>query len=260
MIIRSTLFALSLLATSAASAAVLQPHLAPPATAPDAPTKDKQGGDKQGTEKDGDVLRGPKVPQKGIESDRPFTGGKGGKDGQRPAAQMGSKPAIEQGAFFAAVDSMGFEGDLKKSLDEARAEFLERVKQWEATAGEQRKKLFESRKQASPSEPPSEEFKKKMAEIEASRPKLAEFQQRVYGMLSEEQGAKLKDAYDAELKRVRDEIARKAEAERKRREAEKGKKPAPEKGKPADGAPRKGGDRPAPPAKPAGDKPANGGA
>ena len=256
MIIRSTLFAFSLLATSAASAAVLQPHLAPPATAPDAPTKEKQVRDK-----DGDVLRGPKVPQKGIESDRPFTGGKGGKDGQRPAAQMGSKPAIEQGAFFTAIDSMGFEGDLGKSIDGARAEFLERVKQWEATSGEQRKKLFESRKQASPSEPPSEEFKKKMAEIEASRPKLAELQQRVYGMLSEEQGAKLKDAYDAELKRVRDEIARKAEAERKRREAEKGKKPAPEgKGKPADGAPRKGGDRPAPPAKPAGDKPAAPGA
>ena len=239
MLIQTTLVATALFATSPASAAVLQPHFAPPATAPEVPP----------AEKEGDVLRGPKVPKQGIESNRQFTGGMGAKDGQRPPAQMGSKPAIEQGAFFTAIDATAFEGDLKKSIDDARAEFLERVKQWEATSGEQRKKLFESRKQASPSEPPSEEFKKKMAEIEASRPKLAELQQRVYGMLSEEQGAKLKDAYDAELKRVRDEIARKAEAERKRREAEKGKKPSPE-GKRDDAAPRKGGDRPAPPAKP----------
>lgn len=176
---------------------------------------------------DGGVLDGPQVPKKGLDSKRPFTGGQkagdkaGSKDGKRPQAQMGSKPAIEQNAFFAAIDAMGFEGDLGASVEGARAEFIERVKQWDATASVKRRQLFDQRRQASPSEPPSEEFKKEMAAIEASRPKLAELQQRVYGMLSEEQGAKLKETYEAELKRVRDEIARQAEADRKRKEAER---------------------------------------
>lgn len=168
---------------------------------------------------DGGVLDGPEVPKKGLDSKRPFAGGQ--KDGKRPAAQMGSKPAVEQNAFFAAIDAMGFEGELKTSVEAARADFVERVKQWDASTSEKRKKLFDARKRASPSEPPSEEFKKGMSEIEASRPKLVELEQRVYGMLSEAQGAKLKETYGAELKRVRDEIARQTEAERARKEAER---------------------------------------
>jgi hypothetical protein len=199
-------------------------------------------------EKDSGVLDGPEVPKKGLDSSRPFTGGKppvkdGAKDGQRPPAPMGSKPAIEQNAFFAAIDAMAFTGELKESVDAARAEFVARVKAWEETAGAKRKKLFEERKRASSAEPPSEEFKKGMAEIEASRPKLVELQQRVFGMLSEEEGAKLKDAFEAELKRVRDEIARKAEADRKRKQAEKkegSQDPAAREGKPS-------GDRPTDP-------------
>ena len=84
-------------------------------------------------------------------------------------------------------------------------------------------------------EPPSEEFKKKMAALETSRPKLGELQQRVFGMLTEEQGAKLKDAYAAELKRVRDEISRKTEAERKKQEAKR--KPAAQPAPPTDTKP-----------------------
>lgn len=204
---------------------------------------------------DGGVLDGPAVPKKGLDSTRPFVGGqKGGqkdgqKDGKRPPAQMGSKPAIEQNAFFAALDAMGFGGALKASIEGVRDDFVERVKQWDATAGEKRRQLFEQRKRASPSEPPSEEFKKEMAAIEASRPKLAELEQRVYGMLSEEQGAKLKETYDAELKRVRDELARRAEAERKAKDAErKTKDKAKEKAKPKE----KEKEKPAP----AADKPA----
>ena len=210
---------------------------------------------------DGGVLDGPQVPKKGLDSKRPFTGGQkagdkagdkaGSKDGKRPQAQMGSKPAIEQNAFFAAIDAVGFEGDLGASVEGARAEFIERVKQWDATASVKRRQLFDRRKQASPSEPPSEEFKKEMAAIEASRPKLAELQQRVYGMLSEEQGAKLKETYEAELKRVRDELARQAEAERKAKDAErKTKEKAKEKAKPKEKETEK--ETPAP----AADKPA----
>ncbi len=189
---------------------ILRPHLDPP-TDPATPPAQKED-----SQNEDDVLRGPKVPPKGIESNRQFTGGKAG---QRPAAPGGSRPTIEQNAFFAAIDSMKFEGDLRKSVEDARTEFVERVKAWDKSAGEQRKKLFEERKNAPSNEPPSEEFKKRMAAIETSRPKLGELQQRVFGMLSEEQGAKLKDAYAAELKRVRDEIARKTEAERKKQEA-----------------------------------------
>jgi hypothetical protein len=257
----SSLLVSATLASSVSMGSMLhpQPSLEPPATAPAPPAQ-----------KDGEVLRGPKVPQKGIDSNRQFTGGKAAKDpnaqkdGQRPPAQMGSKPMIEQNAFFAALDSLDFGAEVDKSVKDAREEFVARVAEWEKTTSAKRKELFEKRKKASSSEPPSEEFKKQMNELEASRPKLAELQQRVYGMLSEEQGAKLKDAYDAELKRVRDEIARKAEAERKRQAETKkappeGKKPAPE-GKPTDAAPRreKGAPATAPTTPPTGDKPAPG--
>jgi hypothetical protein len=134
---------------------------------------------------------------------------------------------------------MKLEGDLMQSVEDARTEFVERVKAWDKSAGEQRKKLFEERKNAPSNEPPSEDFKKRMAALETSRPKLGELQQRVFGMLTEEQGAKLKDAYAAELKRVRDEISRKTEAERKKQEAKR--KPPAQPAPPAD-------TKPAPPA------------
>ena len=231
MMIFSPISVSAALAASLALVAVLRPHFGPPTDSASPPPAQKD-----------DVLRGPKVPPKGIESKRQFTGGQGG---QRPAASGGSRPTIEQNAFFVALESMKFEGELKDAVEGARAEFLERVKQWEATVGEQRKKLFEQRKNAPSNQPPSEEFKKKMADIEASRPKLGELQQRVFGMLTEEQGAKLKDAFDAELKRVREEMSRKAEEDRKRREADRNadrnadRKGAPSDAKPKDRAPAK---------------------
>jgi hypothetical protein len=218
------------LVTSVVAFPILRPHLDPPADPATPPAQ------KEDSQNEGDVLRGPKVPPKGIESNRQFTGGKAG---QRPTAPGGSRPTIEQNAFFAAIDSMKFEGDLKQSVEDARTEFVERVKAWDKSAGEQRKKLFEERKNAPSNEPPSEEFKKKMAALETSRPKLGELQQRVFGMLTEEQGAKLKDAYAAELKRVRDEISRKTEAERKKQGAKR--KPPAQPAPPTD-------TKPAPPA------------
>jgi hypothetical protein len=230
-IFRASLILSSLLAAAPVTV-MAQPHIDPPAAPP--------------AGNDGDVLRGPEVPKKGIESDRQFTGG---KPGARPQGQMASKPEIEQGAFFTALEAMRFEGDLGASVVAAREEFVARVKAWEKSAGEKRKQLFEKRKQAAPSAPPSEEFKREMNAIEASRPKLFELQQRVYGMLSEAQGATLKDAYDAELKRVRDEIARKTEDERKRKDAERAAK-----GETANGKKDGGKTPPAtPPATPAAD-------
>lgn len=220
----------SVVASPVVAFPILRPHLDPPADPATPPAQ------KEEPQNEDDVLRGPKVPPKGIESNRQFTGGKAG---QRPAAPGGSRPTIEQNAFFVAIDSMKLEGDLKKSVEDARTEFVERVKAWDKSSGEQRRKLFEERKNAPSNEPPSEEFKKKMAAIETSRPKLGELQQRVFGMLSEEQGAKLKDAYAAELKRVRDEISRKTEAERKKQEAKR--KPPAQPAPPAD-------TKPAPPA------------
>jgi len=218
------------LVTSVVAFPILRPHLDPPADPATPPAQ------KEDSQNESDVLRGPKVPPKGIESNRQFTGGKAG---QRPAAPGGSRPTIEQNAFFAAIDSMKFEGDLMRSVEDARTEFVERVKAWDKSAGEQRKKLFEERKNAPSNEPPSEDFKKRMAALETSRPKLGELQQRVFGMLTEEQGAKLKDAFAAELKRVRDEISRKTEAERKKQEAKR--KPPPQPAPPTD-------TKPAPPA------------
>lgn len=219
------------LSTALALLPVLRPHLDPPASPASPPP----------AQKDDDVLRGPKVPPQGIESNRQFTGGKGG---QRPAASGGSRPTIEQNAFYVALDSMKFEGELKKSVDAAREEFIARLQAWDKSASEQRKKLFDERKKAPSNEPPSEDFKKRMAEIETSRPKLGELQQRVFGMLTEEQGVQLKDAFAAELKRVRDEMARKAEEDRKRREA--GRKSAPADATPKDRAPSKNGEKDAP--------------
>ncbi|MEY3143246.1 MAG: hypothetical protein RLY21_1739 [Planctomycetota bacterium] len=235
MLISCPLSVTAVLAASLVALPVLRPHIDPPTDTTSPPPAQKD-----------DVLRGPKVPQKGIDSDRQFTGGKAA---QRAAAAGGSRPTIEQNAFFAALDSMKFEGELKKSVEDARTEFVERVKEWDKSAGEQRRKLFEERKKAASNEPPSEEFKKKMTQIEASRPKLAELQQRVFGLLTEEQGAKLKEAFDAELKRVRDEIARKTEAERKKQAADRKRSAQPARG-PGDSKPTPPAEKPtdAPPA------------
>jgi hypothetical protein len=196
--IMATLTALALLASQGAPA---------DAPASDAPPAERVPGG----------LRGPDVREGDLDSGGTFIGGK--RDGA--PKQPRTKPALEFAAFSAAVAAAPLATDVKANAVAACEEFRARVADWEKNAAERRKKLYESRRQADPASPPTEEFKKGMGELEASRPKMIELQQRVYAMLSEEEGAALKKAYDEDLAKRRAEIAREAEAERKRKAAER---------------------------------------
>ena len=187
-----------------------------PAGGQDAPAGAPKSGE-QSTERVPGGLRGPDVRQGDLDSEGTFIGGK--RDGT--SKQPRTKPALEFAAFSAAVAAAQLAGDTKADAVAACEEFRARVADWEKSAAERRKKLYDSRRRADPASPPTEEFKKAIGELEASRPKLIELQERVYAMLSEEEGAALKKAYDEDLARRRAEIAREAEAERKRKAAER---------------------------------------
>jgi hypothetical protein len=203
----------SLAASTSASAGAAQPPAGGGQGAPaDAPHSDAPP-----PERVPSGLRGPDVRQGDLDSEGTFIGGK--RDGA--PKQPRTKPALEFAAFSTAVAAAPLASDVKANAVAACEDFRARVADWEKSAAERRKKLYESRRQADPAAPPSEEFKKAMGELEASRPKMIELQERVYAMLSEEEGAALKKAYDEDLAKRRAEIAREAEAERKRKAAER---------------------------------------
>jgi hypothetical protein len=178
-----------------------------------------------------DVLRGPKVPDVDVKSNRPFV--EGAKDGEKL-----SKPVLEQRVYFRAIDLMGFEGDLKEKVNALRSAFVDRVTAYNKVAQAKRAELEAARKKADPTKPPSEEFKREMNKIEAERPKLAELQKEVKALLGEETGALLDKKFAEELKRVRAEQTRQTEEARKKKRAEleEQKKQAAE-GKSKDGTP-----------------------
>ena len=159
-----------------------------------------------------DVLRGPAVKKGDIESERPFTGGK-----REGGARLQTKPALEFASFAAAVGAMDLPEARKVELVTACEAFQDRAAAWEKSAAERRKKIYDARKRESSDEPPSAEFKKAISELDASLPKVVELQQQVYALLSEEEGAQLKKAYESELARRREEITKEVAAERKRK-------------------------------------------
>lgn len=184
-----------------------------------------------------DVLRGPKVPEIDVKSNRPFV--EGAKDGEKL-----SKPVLEQRVYFRAIDLMAFEGELKEKVDALRVAFADRVTAYNKVAQTKRAELEAKRKAANPSQPPSEEFKREMNKIEAERPKLAELQSELKSVIGEDKSVELEKKFTEELKRVRAEQTRRTEEERKKKRAEleERKKQASE-GKSKDAAPpTKGGD------------------
>ncbi len=159
------------------------------------------------------VLRGPAVGQDGMKSDRPFVG-KGGR---------ATGPQLEQRVFFATLDQMDFNADLQAKVSGLRDDFAAKVAAYEKQAGPKRKALEESRKNAAPNQPPSDEFKKGMQALEAGRPKLLDVKAELTKLLTPEQFDAFKARYDTEMKRVRAEMTKRTAAER---EAQKSGKPA----------------------------------
>lgn len=160
-----------------------------------------------------DLLRGPKVPELDVKSDRPYV--EGSKDGEKL-----SKPVLEQRVYFRSIDLMGFDAATKEKLDALRVAFVDRLAVFQKDAQKRRTELEAKRKLANPAEPPSEEFKREMNAIEAARPKLTELQTQVDTLIGAERARELQRKFTEELKRVRDEQTRRTEEERKRRRAE----------------------------------------
>lgn len=194
-----------------------------------------------------DTLRGPRVPREGFENDRGFAG-RGG------AAQGRSRPMVELRVYGAAIDELKLEGETKTKVDGIRADFMKRVEEFEKKAQEERKAMAEARRNAPADQPPSEELRKKMQELEAKRPKVEELKNSISAALTPEQNEQLKANFDAGMKKYREEMAKRAEEARKNGGAGEGKDKdkdgdapmAPRgrgRGRGGDGAPPKGQDQ-----------------
>jgi hypothetical protein len=171
------------------------------------------GGAPKAREVPEDLLRGPKVPELDVKSDRPYV--EGAKEGEKL-----SKPVLEQRAYFRTIDLFGFDASTKEKVDAMCVAFVDRVATFQKTAQKRRSELEAKRKLADPKSPPSEEFKREMNAIEAARPKLSELQAQVNTLIGADRGRELDRKFAEELKRVRDEQTRRTEEERKRRRAE----------------------------------------
>ena len=175
--------------------------------AQDAPPKSPDGGD---------LLRGPDVPSDALKPDRA---------GKPSAAQSEKlpKPVLEQRVLFKALGALELDEPKRKQVDALRDEFIASVAAYEKDAEARRKAIFEKRRKAAkPGQPPSEEFKKSMEELEAKRPKLADLKAKLAAVLSAGEMDALRKAYEEELKRAREEMTRREEeARRKKEEARK---------------------------------------
>ncbi|MFM7260253.1 MAG: hypothetical protein ACKO3W_06575 [bacterium] len=160
-----------------------------------------------------DLLRGPKVPELDVKSDRPYV--EGAKDVEKL-----SKPVLEQRVYFRTIDLMGFDDATKERIDAFRVAYVERVERFQKDAQKRRMELEAKRRLANPAEPPSEEFKRAMNAIEAERPKLVELQAQVNDAVGTDRARELEKRFADELKRVRAEQTRLTEEERKRRRAQ----------------------------------------
>jgi len=181
-----------------------------------------------------DGIKGPKVPDDSLKSDKPFAGGAKGRAPQ-------SKPMLELRVMNAAIDGLGLEGEQKDKVAAVRAEFMTRLETFEKQAAEKRKQLAEQRKKAPSDQPPSEEWKKEMQALENGRPKLDELKKGLSEVLTPEQMDLLKQRFDEGLKKAREEMTKRAEEERKKKEEamkEGGGKPS---DAPAGEKPRRGG-------------------
>lgn len=158
-----------------------------------------------------DGIKGPKVPDDSLKSDKSFAGG-----GKARAPQ--SRPMLELRVMNAAIDGLGLEGEQKDKVAAVRAEFMTRLETYEKQATEKRKQLTEQRKKAPSDQPPSEEWKKEMQALENSRPKLEDLKKGLAEVLSPEQMDLLKQRFEEGLKKAREEMTRRAEEERKRKE------------------------------------------
>jgi len=185
--------------------------------AQDAPPKSPDGGD---------ILRGPDVPQDALHPDRT----------RKPAAKQPDKmpkPVLEQQVFYKALAGLALDEPKRKQVDALRDEFVASVAAFEREADARRKAIFDKRrKTAEPGQPPSEEFKKAMEELEAKRPKLADLKIKLAAVLSPEEMSGLHKAYEEELKRAREEITRREEEARRKKEGAR--KPDGDAMKPAD--------------------------
>ncbi len=179
----------------------------------------------------GDILRGPAVPDSALRPER----------GNRPinvtdGSGKFSLPMLEQSVLFVAIDEVRLRGETLVRVNELRSQFVAAVAAWEKDAADQRKALFDKRKNTASGTPPSDEFKKGMDELEAKRPKVAELRAKIDATLTTEERAQLKTNYDAAMKRARDAMTRQAEAERKKKAEQKradDAKAEPEKAEPA---------------------------
>lgn len=158
-----------------------------------------------------DVLKGPTVPPADVKGERPFIDPKAGRL---------SKPMIEQRAFFIALESMQLAPERRAKFEELRAAWVDRVAAFERESSVKRRALEAARKKAAPNQPPSEEFRKSMDEIEKARPKLHELRETIALELSEEEVQALEKRFQEEMKRIRDEITRRTEAERAQKKRE----------------------------------------
>ncbi|MCE2884506.1 MAG: hypothetical protein LW806_06365 [Planctomycetaceae bacterium] len=217
--------------STASAASAAEPWREPPAAAPGSPDGGPQPGGASaagaGSAKEQDdaakgesapkapedLLRGPKVPELDVKSDRPYV--EGSKDGEKL-----SKPVLEQRVYFRAIDLMSFDAATKEKIDALRVAFVDRLAVFQKDAQKRRTELEAKRKLANPAEPPSEEFKREMNAIEAARPKLTELQAQVDALIGADRARDLQRKFTEELKRVRDEQTRRTEEERKRRRAE----------------------------------------
>jgi len=164
----------------------------------------------------GDILRGPAVPDSALRPER----------GNRPlnvtdGTGKFSLPVLEQNVLFIAIDEIRLRGDTLARVNELRSQFVAAVAAWEKDSADKRKELFDKRKNTASGTPPSDEFKKRMDELEAKRPKVAELRTKIEAALSADERAQLKTNYDAAMKRARDAMTRQAEAERKKQAEQK---------------------------------------
>lgn len=158
-----------------------------------------------------DVLKGPAVPSADVKGERPFIDPKGGRM---------SKPMIEQRAYFIALDAMNLTEERRAKFDALRAAWVDRLAAFERESAIKRRALEAARKKAAPDQPPSDEFRKSMDEIEQARPKLADLRDALGRELSEDEVKALEKRFQEEMKRIRDEITRRTEAERAQKKRE----------------------------------------
>lgn len=197
--------------------------LDPPATG--APSGGQPGGQKD-AQKEGDILRGPQVPADSLKAE------KDRKKVDAAASDKESRPMLEQRVLFAALDGLKLDDAKRAQLKAMRADYESAVSDWVQKSDVKRKQLFEKRKNTPTGKPVSDEFKKGMEEIEASRPKLNDLKVKIAKVLSPEEMEKLRLAYNDGLKRAREELTKRTEAERAK-QAEELKKKAEEMGKDA---------------------------